>query len=1013
MAEATDDAVARALQAWWRHERADRRLANRLQPRGFDGPRKHLHAALRRAALAELRATERAYVAKLQLLKTHFADPLLAAAAASTAAAPAAADGSSAPEAAAPEPATFPEHLLGAAFAELGRRCSALLSIPPDEDTATSTPSTPLIAAADVAAPPAAAPDAAPPSLRMSARHSSSTLLDGDDEAASAPPLLQHELPPNLSQLGTILRVHDELLARLREAGSSSHLAATLTGDRFLEVVIGCSGPYVQMHAQNSEQLRALQERSAAFARFVSRAEEDMRADKAQRSPYEIPPRDDVSLTSLLMQPVQRVMRYQMMVDAVLKHTPPGHADAADGPTGLPEVLRRIQQLLAVSRQGKMAEDDQRTALRAACGRLDAGRAARPGDGQRLFEPAHRKLLLEFEGERTWLGLCTDRLLVADVDEPGKVGSSLSAHRPDGLPLRGLRVVPARRSGARPGTLTVGGLAAPLRLSLLSKADEASGPFGLTQRDDRVRRWEDMLGDAIRREENRAATIRRTLHAAAAPSAAAPSTAAPSAAAPSALPPALPPSSAPPPHSHSPPRPPPPALLSVPSDLASALAAAASVLEARLGVGSNGRLQPPELIQSSQGGVAAPPPHRPLSAGGPFDGRPRPNAPCGVHDGAFWMPSPSRPPAGGPLVSTADEDAAAAVAAAQAAAAEASWCLVPRLRRVARRWRDVRRARAAASLLTLSCRDWWYQHRTLPDTARTPVSWATLVAAWRGGSVLRVWVPAVNAWLAIADCDGGGGGGTGASDGGEAASPTPLARNSSPATPATPATPAMPEAAAAATAFAAEATPLALRAARRELTRALAFSPVASKWMCTRHWSLVARAHAAAPLGIELEGLAGLAGGATVVSGVQPGGAVHAEGTVRRGDTLVEVHGRRVHSVREAEAALRGAPHAALLLGVSRPWDAAAVGAWLRSLAPPPVHAHASPHPLPSPVAGWDARWERVVQRFEADEIDGPALAAMRQPELVQLCASNAGRPCLGFALRISCALARRSSCSE
>ena len=1032
--------AARRLQGWWRGERADRRLANHLKPKGFEGPRKHLHASLRRAALAELRTTERAYVAKLQLLKTHFADPLLDAAAASSAAAPAAAEvpTTTSPEGAAPGLATFPQHL-GAAFAELGRRCSALLAIPPDEDVAASSPAAPLLAAADVAAPPAAAPEAAPPSLRTPARHSSST-LDCGDEAASAPPLLLDELPSNLFQLHTIFKVHDELLARLREAGSSSHLAATLLGDGRLNYIFGCSGPYVQQHDRSSKQLEALRARSPELARFFMRAEEAVRAERAQR-PHEVPATDDVSLTSLLMQPVQRIMRYKMLLEEVLKHTHPEHPDAAPEPDGrgLPEVLRRINQLLRISRQAKMTDDEQRAALRAACNRIRSRAPgdpdARSDDGKRLFEPAHRRLLEEFEGERTWVGLCTDRLLVADVDEPGRPNSSLSVHAswPDGLPLRGLRVIPASISGAGPGMLTVGGPAAPLSLSLVrAAADEASGPFGLAERDDRVKRWERALAAAIRDEEEkaarRAATIRRTLHsaavaavaappaAAASPAAASPAAASPAAfaaafaaataAAPTAfaaLPPALPPD-LPPSHPHALLRAPPPPLPSVPSDLSSALAAAASIVEARLGgVGSSGRLLPPEPSRSTDIAVPPPPPPPPPSSSS--------------LSSAAAAASPAQVVVG----PSASEDAAT-VAAAKAAAAEASWCLVPRLRRVARRWRHVRRSRAAASLVSLSHQDWWYQHRTpgAPGGAVAgPVSWATLVEAWRGGGVLRVWAPAVHAWLTPGEK--GGGDGTGG-----VASPTTPRAHARPATPATTATTATTDApagaAAAASTTATVASPLALRAARHELERALSCSAVASEWMCTRHWAQVTRAHAAAPLGIALEGREGHAAGATLVGDVQPGGAVQAEGAIRAGDTLVEVHGRRVHSVREAEAALRGVPHAAVVLGVSRPWDAAAVGAWLRSLAPPTtVHGRAPPHSPHSPpcaagavaAAGADARWERVVQRIVADQIDGPTLAAMRQPELAQLCATSADRrPCLGFALRISCALAR-GPCGE
>ena len=93
--------------------------------------------------------------------------------------------------------------------------------------------------------------------------------------------------------------------------------------------------------------------------------------------------------------------------------------------------------------------------------------------------------------------------------------------------------------------------------------------------------------------------------------------------------------------------------------------------------------------------------------------------------------------------------------------------------------------------------------------------------------------------------------------------------------------------------------------------------------MCTHHWALVLRKELggqqvtpmalispeltrarpitpdpeqASPLGIELEGAAHLAGvtaryGGAYISAVHAGGAVHAEGTLLPGDTLVEVDG--------------------------------------------------------------------------------------------------------------------------
>ena len=120
----------------------------------------------------------------------------------------------------------------------------------------------------------------------------------------------------------------------------------------------------------------------------------------------------------------------------------------------------------------------------------------------------HRKLLLEWEGEHGWLGLCSDRLLVAEREEPGeearKGGLSTRAW-PEGLPLRGLRVITGEAAGfATAGTLTLGGCAAPLSFPLALGARDGGG---MEAAEVRRREWEGAVERAIPAEEEQASCI--------------------------------------------------------------------------------------------------------------------------------------------------------------------------------------------------------------------------------------------------------------------------------------------------------------------------------------------------------------------------------------------------------------------------------------------------------------------------------------------------------------------------
>ena len=114
-----------------------------------------------------------------------------------------------------------------------------------------------------------------------------------------APALEAHEMPPSLPQLYIMHDVHKELRARLHERRSAEHLARTLLEEGRLSYVFNCSGPYVQLHGQNTQHLAELRARRPDFASFLQEAEASIREEKDGTPLLR---GAEVSLASLLMQ---------------------------------------------------------------------------------------------------------------------------------------------------------------------------------------------------------------------------------------------------------------------------------------------------------------------------------------------------------------------------------------------------------------------------------------------------------------------------------------------------------------------------------------------------------------------------------------------------------------------------------------------------------------------------------------------------------------------------------------
>ena len=108
--------------------------------------------------------------------------------------------------------------------------------------------------------------------------------------------------------------------------------------------LINASSQFAQQHASLMKSLRDLRHSNQHFGQFWDQVDLQLATVKAsavrpsslvllKSSAYGL----DLRLESLLIEPVQRLVRYKLLIEAVVEHTPPDHPDGGD--VGLAQVL--------------------------------------------------------------------------------------------------------------------------------------------------------------------------------------------------------------------------------------------------------------------------------------------------------------------------------------------------------------------------------------------------------------------------------------------------------------------------------------------------------------------------------------------------------------------------------------------------------------------------------------------------------------------------------------------------
>jgi len=158
--------------------------------------------------------------------------------------------------------------------------------------------------------------------------------------AASPPILTPDQLRTIFSDLEIIHAYNTELLARLERwggahsNGGTTDSGSTLTPGDVVESFASVSGylatyqTYCNNYEAAAATLCALKaDTNGAFARFLGRAQQSPRCE-------------GLTLESLLIQPVQRIPRYLLLLRELRKHTPPGSADIAKLDAAIATVAR-------------------------------------------------------------------------------------------------------------------------------------------------------------------------------------------------------------------------------------------------------------------------------------------------------------------------------------------------------------------------------------------------------------------------------------------------------------------------------------------------------------------------------------------------------------------------------------------------------------------------------------------------------------------------------------------------
>jgi hypothetical protein len=99
---------------------------------------------------------------------------------------------------------------------------------------------------------------------------------------------------------------------------------------------------YVNGHAQSRRRIAELEEQNAEFRGLLEKAKRDPRCQKN-------------NIGDLLIMPVQRLPRYQLLLEGLMKYTPVDHSDFKS----LAEAMQQIRHLVAQVNDSEKDQDSQ------------------------------------------------------------------------------------------------------------------------------------------------------------------------------------------------------------------------------------------------------------------------------------------------------------------------------------------------------------------------------------------------------------------------------------------------------------------------------------------------------------------------------------------------------------------------------------------------------------------------------------------------------------------------------
>jgi len=128
--------------------------------------------------------------------------------------------------------------------------------------------------------------------------------------------------------LDVLLKLHTRFLERLEQEEASGHFGAILSGAA--KDIKGCYTRYISNYAQAEAHISALASKAPDKHRYLEVCKSH-------------PDAGGLDVRSFLIQPIQRVPRYRLLLEELIAHTEPGHPDEAD----LREALTRIREVAA------------------------------------------------------------------------------------------------------------------------------------------------------------------------------------------------------------------------------------------------------------------------------------------------------------------------------------------------------------------------------------------------------------------------------------------------------------------------------------------------------------------------------------------------------------------------------------------------------------------------------------------------------------------------------------------